>query len=569
MIELRSNSFILFHIALSSFLLLTIYLFKSIQLYIICVILITILWSIYKLKSIKLIFISSLILFFTLRLIFFVGTQFRILAFGDTYWDFAVVRTFLDNKEIFTISDSVGGVSTLEAYSTWPLLHIFEYIFITITNINPLLAHILNSLYIPTIPFIITFLIIKLLHIRLALPIEFVYIASAFYVTMPEMIFWSIQVIRNTIAWVFISIVIFLILRDNKRPSHSSTIVILLLFIGIVISHHWSALIIASVLLLYLFSINMKFNKNNQFSTNTNRNLYFIYALFLIIILIIWWLYYANIIFEIVNFNKALSIKIRTERWTPPFPPELTPIPLISLLRVKTFLIYIPIIIGSYFIYKYYREFSIIRVIFPFYVIIILLLLLNFIINLEPTRIIMVFIPFFLISLSLFYIYMYNRNKALKLTISYAIIPLIIITSFIGIFSHNIVPLHLYSNIVNPLTIGEHSTNIYISEFLKKIDYSNIINIFTDDYALTSLIPSSQLHKIELLQTKITSENPSYYNPSRLIVIMKDFFSYRYYAGGFSYTISYHDALILKEEMKKDIKANNLLYTDGYSFIYQ
>ncbi len=569
---LRFPGFVLCHIVLSSFLLLTVYLFKSLQLYIICAILITILWSIYKLRSIKLIFISSLILFLTLRLIFFVSTQFRILPFIDTYWDLAVVRTFLDNKEISILSDLKGGVSPLEGYSAWPFLHIFEYVFIITTDMNPLLAHILNTLYIPLIPFIFTFLIIRLLHIKLALPIEFVYIASIFYATMPDTIYWSLQLIRNTLAWAFISILIFLILKNDKKPSYHYILIMLLLFVAIILSHHWSSIMIIFGFSLYLFIIYVKkSNKEDQFNNYTNRRLYITYILFLIITLLIWWINYSNIIFEMVNFNRVISIQPTIERWTPTFPPELVPAPLILLLRIKMFLIYIPVIIGLYFIYRYYKSspVPIVRFIFLFSTIIIVLAILNFVIDLEPTRVVILFIPFILISLSLFYTHLFNRNNSLKLLTTYIFLPFIIIISFIGIFSHSIIPSHLYDNNLDALTIGEHPTTIYINEFLQRINYSDIINIFSDDTEIsTLLLPSSQLHKIEKLSPTVNYERFFTYNSNRLVVIMQDFFSYRYARGGLSY-ISYDDALLLREEIKRNINRANLLYADSYSFIYQ
>jgi hypothetical protein len=500
-----------------------------------------------------------------------VGTEFKILPFIDTYWDFAVVRTFLDNKEISILSDFKGGVSPLEGYSAWPLLHTLEYLFIMVTGMNPLLAHILNTLYIPLIPFIFTFLIIRLLHVKLALPLEFVYIASIFYATMPDTIYWSLQLIRNTLGWNFTSMIMFFLLRNHSnRPSYPFTVAILLLFIAIVLSHHWSSIIIISGFLLYFFSTHIKISEKQTKSDNSiNNNFYITCLLFSTIILIIWWINYSNIIFEMTNFNKIISIRPTIERWVPTFPPELTPMPLILFLRAKMFLIYIPLVVGLYCIYKYYNRYPslLIQFVFSFTFIIIFLTLFNFVINLEPTRVIVLFIPFSIVSLSFFYLQIYNINNSLKLIITYIILPFVTIISFIGVFSHSIIPSHLYSDL-NPLTIGEHPTKIYINEFGRKINYSNIVNIYSDDAELlTTLIPSSQLYKIERLPTEI-DERFFVYNPNRLIVIMKDFFVYRYSAGGLSY-ISYYDALLLKEEIKTNIGKANLLYTDSYSFIYQ
>lgn len=557
---------------MTSFLLLIIlYFFKSLQLYIACAIVLTVLLSISKFRSTKHIFINSLILFLTLRLIFFAGTEFRTLPFIDTYWDFAVVRTYLDNKEISVLSDFKGGVSPLEGYSAWPLLHIFEYIFIIVTDIRDLLlAHILNILYIPLIPFIFTFLIMRMLYIKLALPLEFVYIASIFYATMPDTIYWSLQLIRNTLGWSFTSMIIFLILKNDNRVSLNISISILLLLIAIILSHHWSSIIIIGGFLLYLFSMYIKSDRQTQFNNYINKNFYIIFLLFSIIILIVWWINYSNIIFEMIDFKKAISISYNIERWVPTFPPELTPTPLILLLRVKMFLIYIPLAVGLYFIYKYYKSNPsiLIKFIFSFVVISISLILFNFVINLEPTRVVILFIPFLLFPISLFYLQIYNRNNSLKLITMYIILPFITIISFIGIFSHSIIPSHLYSNL-DPLTIGEHPTKIYINEFSRKINYSDIINIYSDDReVLAILLPSSQLHKIERLPTEITDERFFIYNPNRLIIIIRDFFVYRYAAGGLSY-ISYNDALLLREEIRSNISKANLLYTDSYSSIYQ
>jgi hypothetical protein len=515
-----------------------------------------------KPKNINLIFINSLILFITLRLIFFVGTHFKIFPFIDTYWDLAVVRTFIDNEKVLAISDYKGGVSVLEGYSNWPLLHTYEYIGILVSGVDPITLHMFNLLINGSLSFTLTYIIIRLIYIKMNLPKEFVYIALTVSATLPEVIYWSLQLVRNTFALVFMIMIILMVIKYYKKPSY--IVLLSILSIDIVLSHHWSALMLFMLLIsTYLLII---YKLRNRLTRTT---LSFAFILIVAIILLIWWLYYANIIFEIVNFdrlsNKAFTLN--TNRWVPQFPPELTPFIWTQILRIKTIIIYIPFIVGSYFIYKltklYNKEFG--NRIFIFHIVSILLLFFNLFIDLEPTRVIMLLTPFFITSLAIFYLQIYVRYKYSI----YILISFIVFTSFIGIFSHSIVPLHLYTNIINQLSIGEHSNSLYFSNYMKSIDFAIVNSIFSDDTEiLAMLLDTSQLHKIEKISQQSITEEFFHPNSSRIIVITKGFFVYRYAAGGLSY-ISYEDALQLKSMLKQKMINTNLIYSDSYSFIYQ
>jgi len=550
--------FIVFNICLSLFLLLEIYLYKSVNFYIIFVTIITLIYIINRSKNINLIFINSLILFITLRLIFFVSSHFKIFPFIDTYWELAVVKTFVDNEKVFAISDYKGGVSPLEGYSNWPILHIYEYIGVLVSGIDPITLHMFNLLIIGLLPFVFTYIVIRFIYIKMNLPTEFVYIALIAYATLPDTTYWSIKLIRNTFGWVFMIMIIFIMLQYHKKPSH-----IILLFIlsaAIVLSHHWSALMLLMLLLsVYLLTI---YKPHNRL---TRKTLSFTFIIIIAIIMIIWWLYYANILFEMVSFDKAFTLNI--DRWTPRFPPELTPFIWIQILRIKTIIMYIPFILGSYFIYRlaksHNKEF--VSRIFIFHIVSVLLLFFNLLIDLEPTRVIILLIPFFITSLAIFYLQIYIRYKHSI----YILIPFMISTSFIGIFSYSIMPLHLYTNIINPLDIGEHPNSLYFNSYIKEIDFTTVSSIFSDDTEiLAMLLDSSQLHKIEKLSQESITEEFFRPNSNRIVIITKDFLVYRYAAGGLSY-ISYEDALQLRNILKQKMINTNLIYNDSHSSIYQ
>lgn len=562
--RLQNNNYSVFiSIVLSLFLLINIYLYKSTNLYIIFVIMFVIIYTINRPNRISQMFINSLILFSTLRLIFFASTHFKILPFIDTYWDLAVVRTFIDSERIFSISDYKGGISPLEGYSRWPLLHIYEYIGVHITGIDPIILHMTNLLFIGSLPLLTIYIIIRLIYMRLNLPKEFVYIALIVSATLPDMIYWSLQLIRNTFAWVYVILIIFLLLKYYKKPPHASFLSILLLSISAVLSHHWSS----SMLLLLVGGAYLIVRYKPKISS---KSLSLTFILIISVVLLVWLLYYANILFEMVNFSRVVS-RVSTvdivERFAPRFPPELTPPLLIAILRIKTLLTYAPIIAGGYLLYRFTKSSNkeYVIVVFFLYTSGIILAAFNLIINLEPTRVIMLLIPLFITSLSIFYTSLYSRYRYSI----YILVPFVVTTSFIGIFSHSIVPLHLYTNIVNPLDVGEHSNNLYFSNYFSKIDLAATNSIFSDDTeVLAMLLDTSQLHKIEKLSQQSLNKEFFYYHRDRIIVITKDFLVYRYGGGGLSY-ISYDDSLQFKDVFKQEIKGTNLIYNDSYSTIYQ
>lgn len=559
----RNYYLVLLNIFLSSFLLLEIYLYRSINLYIIFVSIVTIMYTFNKPKNINVMFINSLILFITLRLIFFVGTDFKILPFIDNYWEVAVVRTFIDNGKIFVIPN-YKGTTPLEGYSSWPMLHIYEYTGMLFSNIDPITLHIFNLLIINSLPFVLTYIIIRYIYIKMNLPKEFVYIALIACATLPDVLYLSHKLVRNTFGWIFILMIIFIIIRYNhNRPSHIAALSIL--SIGIVLSHHLSSL----MLFMLLFSTYLLINIKKSSNRIIHKILRPTFILIIVIILIIWWLYSANIIFTIMDYNRLLDkgFTLNTNRWTPQFPPELTPPILKQILFIKTFIIYVPFILGGFLIYKLIRlhnkEF--VSFIFILYIVSILLILFNLFTDLEPTRAIAMLIPFLIISLAIFYLQIYKRYKYTM----YILISFLISTSFIGIFSHSIVPLHLYTNIVNPLDIGEHSNSFSSNNYIKNIDLTNINNIFSDDpEVLAILVDTSHLYKIEKLSPQLLTDNFFHPDNKRVIIITKEFFTYKYAAGGLS-RISYKDALEFKVILKQKMINTNLIYSNSYSFIYQ
>ncbi len=559
---------LLFEIIIIIIIITNVYVYKYLILYLICVISIAITASTILFRSNKyVIIINSIILFTTLRLIFFVGTKFNILPFIDTYWELSVVRIFLDEEKVFNIVDEKGGISSIEGYSAWPILHMFNIIGIKITNINPFFIHMFNLVYIPFIPFIFTIILIYLIYKKSSLPSQFIYISSIFYATSPDIIYWSLQLIRNTYAWTLISILIFLIFKNEIKPSRSNILLIFFLLMVIVLTHHWSSIIISITLaLIYFTNKAITYTKLSRFFFYI-KTPYLIFLFVALIILIIWWINFAPVIFEMIDFANVISIRPNPDRWIPTFPSILTPELLISLLRIKTLLIFIPAIIGLFFIYKN-RSLPLFNNILLFYIIGLLLFLFNFIINLEPTRIIVLFVPFLLIALSLTYVKLYNKSSH----IFFFLISFIIISSFIGIFSHSIAPQHLYNHVVNPLEIGEHSIYAhYIKEFLyDKIDCSKTDVIFTDDLeASTILVKTPCLLKLDLLPFVPSAELFNINNiNNNYIISTKEFLLYRYAAGGLS-DISYSEALNIKEMYKLNINKLNKIYYDGYSSLYK
>ncbi|GIU71184.1 MAG: hypothetical protein KatS3mg003_0663 [Candidatus Nitrosocaldaceae archaeon] len=552
----------------SILLIITLSVYKSFNIYIIFAVLISstsFLYATFNMSK-KTLFINAFILFGVLRLIFFISTNFNIIPFIDNYWELGVIKTFLSEDQIFSISTL--RTTYLEGYSAWPMLHTFEVIFITITNLEPHEAHLLLVILIPYVPFTITLLIISLLHKRFNLPSQFIYFATIFIATSPDIMYWSLQLIRTTFAWSLFSIVLLLLLQNYNRFSKNTIIMTIILGIVIVMSHHWSSIMVflTMIFISFLYIVKRYIYWGN---TTILTNNYYLVFTFVICITLLFWLTTTGVkIFDISLPSRNINI----ERWNPVYPPELTqPSILIDLLRLKTIMLFIPAAFGMYFLYKFCAKNSYNRhdATLIFYVALstFLLFILNAILNLEPSRITILFAPIFFTALSLSYLILYRIIRYF----SYSTMIFVIFIAFLGIYSHSIMPKHLYDNTISFEEVGEHSPMAYIiGQFVNnKLNYNNINIIFSDDKdIITRFVSVSELYKLELIDNKTINDAFFKYNGNRIVIITKDYFPYRYYAGGLQ-DFSYYDALDIKNILKENGKKLNLLYYDGYNRLHQ
>lgn len=466
--------------------------------------------------------------------VYFLSTDFSVLPFGDPYWDIGVVKTFLQNGNAEVINNMTNWPSsTLAWMSGWPLLHIFSVIFVSITGLS-----VMNSAIIVTFLFICLFFLFVYLLISLVSKnitdnitdnITLGPIAILIFATSPESLFWNIQFKYQTIAMLLMLIIYLIIFKTFSRKAKSIdlTIIMLITLFAIVIGHNLTSMAITAYLIFVVIISKIidrfipDFNLKNKIYTNL--------AIATFVFGFLWSLQYANFIWSSIGsvLNRLIAFFNGINSFEKvvvlaSYPDILKPTWGIVLLIIRDLLMYIPALIGYLLLIRQLPK----RNIYNYLIVISLsiygiVLIANMaIIHIEPLRIVTYALPFLAIASALFY------SQILKQRIvTYFFVVIIITVGFIGQWSHNFIPLHLWNNLTINNDIGEHNLQYgTINNFLNQnVGFYELI--YADDFSLLySLLEPESYYKIRALRRSNVFKN----NPRSIVVSFRNFGAYSY-----------------------------------------
>ena len=510
----------------------------------------------------KSVLFHSIVLFVSIRLVYFFSTDFRTIPFGDSYWDFGVLQSFLAGDKISVIQQPLYPAKLLTWYSSWPLLYSLETSLVQLTGLAATQIHIAVAIFLSSLAFLFGYLLIGELNKALRLRTKYLYLALVFFAASPESIFWGISSTRQEVGWLLLTMSFFFIAKIINERKRSYMLMTLLCVAGLVVAHHFSSMIavgtFAGVAIL--------------FSRREFRGTFVTLALVVGMAMLLWWTGYATIIWQAPSVDKLLSDSVNFSLGNlrpTTYPDQLTPQWLIILLRIRDAILYASPIAGLLYLFKK-RASPQVRFILLLFVIAGIMFAINLSVQaLEPTRVIMLFMPVFALSAAIGFSELSRSGKIKESSVSIiagASVAVVVFVSFIGLWGHDFAPVHLYDNSIDSLSVGEHSpTMTRMSAFMtQNVNYTHIDRIVAEDHSpLTLALPPLEFGKIRTMRDTLPV-----HDGRSIILSTYDLNIYKYYAGYFA-GVSPETKDTLKNTIEHRLEPFDLTYSDGHNKVWK
>lgn len=496
-----------------------------------------------KFSAIFLIFIA----FLFLRNVQFISTHYSALMPADVTWEYAVINTFSQQGQIFTIPASEFS-TMLTWYSSWPLLHSLSLVFADVLGIKISLLPVI----LPTILGIIGFLLVYLLADKLATSLKLnrivVPICLLLYAVSPEAIYFGFKFVRQGLGVVFVLAEFYLVYKYIGRRDSGTLGLIMLNAAAIIITHHYTSFVFAGYLLAFagltfvLALVPWRMLKVGWLAKLskllTPAIMTGVVALMLAVGILVWWASVGTIVQGKATATSSRIAVVAQEAFAQPtasseprievtpffpeyhYPSELTP-PWVGLLWVRDFLIYAPVLFGFAWLFRdklkkrrplaseelvgfYFLVFSL----SCFGVLFLFELLIS---HVEPYRVVLLSLPFIALCSAILYAQMLSRRRWLK-WLAFGILVFVITTSFLGLWGHRHAPVHLYSSVASAEEVGEATPladrHYALQRFLVESEStSSARSIFSDnDWILYTLLPAHEYGKIGPSPRRLSSE---------------------------------------------------------------
>ena len=537
--------------------------------------------------------IALLVLF--MNSVYYLATNYRIIPFWDGNWDSAVVRTFIQEEEIFVISGPEPPTTLLPGYrparilptySGWPLLHSLASSLAQVSGIDAFYISLALPALISIVSFLFVYLIVERARNSLGLDTMVTNLALLIYATSAEAFFWQIQFVRQNLGTMILYIAIYTFFLSITKSSHSRKYVGLTIFftMALVTTHHFTSFIMAFFLFVYfaLQTIQTRFGRIkinrralSEYRTPSIATLGI--ALLMSTFLFFWWNYYASTIWRQIDstLTRFLEVLLGARQFqylpNPSYYPEvLKPFWATSLLMLRDALIYIPSVLGLLLIVfgkiKASQKTFVMLSSMAFGSIIIIS---NFTIRVETFRIFMLALPLVALLGATFLVHFGKKRvkNVWRLPAIATVLVILILAAFVGLWGHNFAPMHLYDPSISPSDIGERNIDFMrVNDFFsQKIQASSFQAIWADDDSpLVSLLqPNDYSRVMRLGDNYIEIHSYGKLPVNELVCGFSDFNLYHYYAG-VSATMTPEQGQTLAHQLHEYADSNlTRIYDDG------
>lgn len=539
----------------------------------------------------SLVFQIALLVLLT-NIVYYLATNYRIIPFWDGNWDYAVVKTFIQEGNTFVIIEQEPSAraraSILSWYSGWPLLHSLAFSFSQISGIDAFHISLGLPLLISITSFLFVYLIVEKVRKSLGLDMMVTNLALLIYAASPEALYWQIQFVRQNlgILMLFATIYTFYLSSINLTNSRKYKALAIFFAMTLIVTHHYTSFIMASF--FFLFAAFQKISAHARVRRTRIRSKLFwtrpapamaTLGLFLLmsVFLFSWWNYFGTIIWPIVGAQITrlphVFLGIQELEYMPMpayYPKALTPIWATSLLVLRDILTYIPAFFGLFLLLfrktKTRHEFF---VIFSTLAFGLLFVIDNFALRIEMFRIFGMALPFVALLSAMFFTRFEKKLKGIgRFSFVTTVLIVFVLASFTGLWGHKFAPIHLYDPSVNSVEVGEKNVDFMRVNgfFSQKIQVNSFEAIWVDDDTpLVSLLQPNEYNKIRSLSLDYIQVHATV-RPSinELVCEFKDFNLYSYSSGAYSPIKTLEEAQTLRYELYQYSDNNlNRIYDDG------
>ncbi|MFB3888888.1 MAG: hypothetical protein ACE14S_05305 [Candidatus Bathyarchaeia archaeon] len=420
-------------------------------------------------------FVLMLVGFVVLTNVYAISTHYQIITFGDAYKSYGLAKTFESANSLIRVpitSVSHPYTEDLAWYSGWPFMETLAVTVSRLSGIELALVYVFLPILFSACLFLFIYLIVNRLGSSLGLGSSAKGMAMMTFIVSPEIIYYNSTLVHNTIGLLFFLMVVYfltvLLIREEHLfgvPRVKMLFLSLIVGTALIMTHHFSSFIMVSYLLglgilLFLFKPWVA----EQIDAARKTNLAFL-GVILSAILLTWWATYASVIWLYVEaglsrFYQAIlglgqaNLFVPSSNW----PLSLTPALGVNLLLLRDALMFVPAAIGFVILLKKHRFSSSGLVLILSMICFSILFTFDiFFFHQDPYRIIMMGLPFIVLCAGILFQKLHDKSHILFKLAVISITVVIISASFVGLWGHRYLPVHLYDPNVNFEKVGEHS----------------------------------------------------------------------------------------------------------------
>jgi len=462
-------------------------------------------------------YLLVIVLFVFLRVDYNVASGFSFIPLADGYQDYAVARMVMESGRCSVIGPNTGLIG-LQSPSSWPLLHILAASISEITTINLLSVVLILPLAFSLLIFAFVFLFIRKIAHKFGLGNRFVLLSMLICAITPDNVETQMQFVRQSFALVFFTIIVYFflceILIDESKNTFMNKALLIFFTLVLVLTHDYTPftlLLFCSALFALLYIVHPIATRRKITISALRFPVFFI--IFTLTALLAWWTFHATVIWTAQGWvlQGFLHPRIRIftytlesaeMRWG--YYNVLRPQLYTCLLNIRDAAIYVPSLIAFliYGIRTFQRKKLTAHESFLMYSIVafsLVLIYYEFILGLQPMRVIWLGAPLIAYFAASFYEYAFSRKRAILRIVVFSLMTLTIFSAFLSPWAHLYVSSYLYEPSIGFEDVGSH--NIHFSSvipFVKKYMPSTEFEAFLSDdpHLMYIVLPPESYQKI-------------------------------------------------------------------------
>jgi hypothetical protein len=447
-------------------------------------------------------------------MMFFFGTHFKVLPFGDSYGSYGVLLNFLERGRLFIINPNPMPWSSpaqqFTLYSQWPGIFVLGMFLTELLGTCPFVVALVMPLAFFFSYLLFAYLIIKQLCKRMEGEKFLNSVATLLLIVMSWEFLPSFFYYFYLASPLFM-IILYLLLRiygmgQVLARGHAAFFLLMVLTTAsLVITHHFTAILAVTFNALLLFALKSATDQKRPYGRWDIRMI----SAVALIILGIWLLYQCQLFLSsmVESFSTGIwQFLTPREFWTF-YPKKIWPLWAEKLLQLRDYVLIA--LIGLGFLSMLKRS----KVLRPWFMTVIFSSLLVSLVNVTvvatiPLRDLSSFLPFAAIAGALPVSYLTRHRSQIWKAVIVSLLALLVFSTSLGLWAHTYLPMHLYDSGNNFENVGEHPLGWKsVKDFLNdRVNYNALENILTDERYVAALsVPVKWWQKIYVIGEKGTT----------------------------------------------------------------